>query len=132
MTAMSVMRLIPQPPGEIVRGEIIFENEDLLKKSPEAMRRIRGNDIAMIFQEPMTALNPLFTVGDQISEVYREHMGMERSPAWKSTVEILGKVGIPRAGAKIPPVHPRDERGHAPKGHDRHGPGLRAQTAHCR
>ena len=95
VTAMSVMRLIPQPPGKIVRGQIVFENQDLLKKSPEAMRRIRGNDIAMIFQEPMTALNPLFTVGDQISEVYREHMNLNSSRAWKSTVDILSKVGIP-------------------------------------
>ena len=95
VTALSTMRLVPDPPGKIVQGQILFEGEDLLSKPMEAMRRIRGNDIAMIFQEPMTSLNPLFTVGEQIAEVYREHLDLNRARAWSAAVEILGKVGIP-------------------------------------
>lgn len=105
VTAMSIMRLIPDPPGKIVAGRIDFNGLDLLRLPPPKMREIRGNKIAMIFQEPMTALNPLYTVGNQISEAYIEHKGMGRRDAWAASVEILGQVGIPapdeRAGQYI-------------------------------
>ena len=90
VTAMSIMRLIPDPPGKIVAGRIEFNGIDLLGLPPPKMRRIRGNKIAMIFQEPMTALNPLYTVGNQISEAYIEHKGMGRRDAWDSLGEGAG------------------------------------------
>jgi len=95
VTALSIMRLIPDPPGKIVSGNINFEGVDLLKLPMSKMREIRGNKIAMIFQEPMTSLNPLYTVGNQISEVYLEHKGYNYKDAWDNSVNILGKVGIP-------------------------------------
>lgn len=95
VTALSVMRLIPDPPGRIVAGTIEFGGQNLLTLTEEQMRRIRGEKIAMIFQEPMTSLNPLFTVGDQIAEVYREHTTMDRRAAWETVETILGRVGIP-------------------------------------
>ncbi len=95
VTALSVMRLIPDPPGRIVGGSIEFGGQNLLNLPEEQMRRIRGEKIAMIFQEPMTSLNPLFTVGDQIAEVYLEHTTQDRRAAWKSVEAILGRVGIP-------------------------------------
>ena len=105
VTAMSIMRLIPDPPGKIVDGKVKFHDRDLLKLSVNEMRAIRGNEIAMIFQEPMTSLNPLYTVGNQISEAFIEHKGLTRREAWAASVEMLGKVGIPspqeRAGQYI-------------------------------
>ena len=95
VTALSIMRLIPDPPGRIAGGTIEFEGRNLLTLSEEEMRRIRGDQIAMIFQEPMTSLNPLFTVGDQIAEVYLEHTDQNRSASWNSAEAILGRVGIP-------------------------------------
>jgi peptide/nickel transport system ATP-binding protein len=100
VTALSIMRLIPDPPGRIVSGTIEFGGQNLLQLSEEDMRRIRGDKIAMIFQEPMTSLNPLFTVGDQIAEVYREHTSQDRRSIWKSVETILGRVGIPEPGQR--------------------------------
>lgn len=100
ITAMSVMRLVPNPPGKIVAGRIFFAGEDLLLKSEAEMRSIRGNSIAMIFQDPMTSLNPVFTIGDQIAENIRLHQGLGKKAAWARTVEMLEKVGIPDAGAR--------------------------------
>jgi oligopeptide/dipeptide ABC transporter ATP-binding protein len=95
VTALSLLRLIA-PPGRIEPGSrMMFEGRDLLKLSEEDMRRVRGNRIAMIFQEPMTALNPVFTVGDQIAEVSRVHERASRTAAWKRAVEMLELVGIP-------------------------------------
>lgn len=95
VTSLSVMRLIPNPPGRIVEGEILFEGEDLLKKSEPEMRKIRGNDISMIFQEPMTSLNPVYTVGDQIAEAIELHQGLSKKEALQKAVEMLRLVGIP-------------------------------------
>ena len=82
MTSLSILRLFPSPPGEIVSGEILFEGQDLLKKSEREMEKIRGRHISMIFQEPMTSLNPSLTVGEQIGECYQVHMGhSKKSPA---------------------------------------------------
>jgi peptide/nickel transport system ATP-binding protein len=95
VTALSLLRLI-QPPGRIEAGSrILFEGRDLLMLGTEEMRQVRGNRIAMVFQEPMTALNPVFTVGDQIAEVARVHDGASRAKAWERAVEMLSIVGIP-------------------------------------
>jgi oligopeptide/dipeptide ABC transporter ATP-binding protein len=95
VTALSVMRLIPTPPGRIAEGEIRFAGEDLLAKTESEMRTIRGNEIAMVFQEPMTSLNPVFTVGDQIIEAIVLHQRLGRREAHVQAVEMLGRVGIP-------------------------------------
>jgi len=95
ITALSVMRLIPDPPGRIVGGEIWFEGDNLLKKSAKEMRRLRGNRISMIFQEPMTALNPVFRVGDQIVESLVVHQQLSRKEAWEKAIEMLRLTGIP-------------------------------------
>lgn len=95
VTSLSIMRLVPEPPGRIVTGEIYFHGENLLKKTREQMRKIRGNDIAMIFQEPMTSLNPVYTVGDQIAEAIRLHRDVTKREAWSRAVEMLKLVGIP-------------------------------------
>ncbi|MBI2988120.1 MAG: ABC transporter ATP-binding protein [Deltaproteobacteria bacterium] len=94
MTALSILRLIPSP-GEIVSGAILFEGEDLLKKSESEMEKIRGHKISMIFQEPMTSLNPSFTIGEQIGECYRIHLGYSKKVARERSGEILAAVGIP-------------------------------------
>jgi len=101
VSALSVMRLIPSPPGRIVRGSIQFEGQDLLRLPERQMRRIRGNQISMIFQEPMTSLNPVFTVGDQISEAITLHQGVGRSVATGRAAEMLDRVGIADASSRI-------------------------------
>ena len=95
VTALSIMRLVPAPAGKIIGGEIVFENRDLLGLSERRMRAIRGNKIAMIFQEPMTSLNPVYTVGNQIVETIRLHQHKNTGEAWTDAVEMLRKVGIP-------------------------------------
>ncbi|MDF9839399.1 MULTISPECIES: ABC transporter ATP-binding protein [unclassified Paenibacillus] len=97
MTSLSIMRLVPQPKGKIVSGEVRFNGEDLLQLSEEQMAKRRGNNISMIFQEPMTALNPVMTIGRQISEVLLRHQKWSRREAKAKTVEMLQKVGISRA-----------------------------------
>jgi len=101
VTSLSIMRLIPTPPGLFKGGRILFEGQDLLKKSEADMRRIRGNDISMIFQEPMTSLNPVFTVGDQIAEAIQLHQGKSRQEAMERTVEMLRLVGIPAPEKRV-------------------------------
>jgi peptide/nickel transport system ATP-binding protein len=101
VTALSIMRLIPDPPGKIVEGEITFNGTNLLTLSEAEMRKIRGRSISMIFQEPMTSLNPVFQIGDQISEVLRLHEGMSRKEAWNRSVEMLKLVGIPAPERRV-------------------------------
>jgi len=96
MTALSLLRLIPEP-GRIVEGEIHFEGEDLLLLPETEMRRIRGNRMAMIFQEPMTSLNPVFRIGDQIGEVIRLHRGGSKKETLEEVIQLLQQVGIPEA-----------------------------------
>jgi oligopeptide/dipeptide ABC transporter ATP-binding protein len=96
VTSLSIMRLV-SPPGEIVAGEVVFDGRDLLKLNREQMRRVRGREIAMIFQDPMTSLNPVYTVGDQVAEVTRLHQRLSRRDAWSKAVEMMGKVRIPDA-----------------------------------
>jgi oligopeptide/dipeptide ABC transporter ATP-binding protein len=95
ITALSILRLIPIPPGEIVSGSVRFKGSELLGMSDARMRRIRGNRISMIFQEPMTSLNPVFRVGEQISEAIRLHQGLPAPQAREKALEMLAAVGIP-------------------------------------
>ena len=95
VTAMTIMRLLDIPPAEIVEGEVWFDGREILRIPIDEMRRIRGNEIAMIFQEPLTSLNPVFTVGDQIAEQVELHKKVKRKEAWDRAIEALGLVGIP-------------------------------------
>jgi len=99
--ALSILRLIDRPKGQIISGEIFFESRDLLKLNKEEIRRIRGNRIAMVFQEPMTALNPVLTIGRQISEILQSHLDMDKRSATERSVELLEMVGISEAEAKL-------------------------------
>jgi oligopeptide/dipeptide ABC transporter ATP-binding protein len=99
--ALSVMRLIPTPPGKIVSGEIWFEGRNLLTLSDEKMRHIRGNRIAMIFQEPMTSLNPVLTIGEQIAEAVILHQKLDKKTAWDRAAEMLERVKIPLARERV-------------------------------
>ncbi len=101
VSALSILRLIPNPPGKIVSGEVIFEGEDMREMSESEIRHVRGNKIAMIFQEPMTSLNPVLTIGRQITETLELHMKMNRRAATDRAVELLTMVGIPDARARI-------------------------------
>jgi len=101
ITAMSIMRLIPSPPGKIVSGQILFDGEDVMKMSDEEVRSIRGNKIAMIFQDPMTSLNPVLTINRQISESLELHLGMSKSQSRARSVELLKMVGIPNADERV-------------------------------
>jgi peptide/nickel transport system ATP-binding protein len=95
MTALSIMRLVPSPPGRIVGGTVKLDGRNLLELDEDAMRAVRGNDISMIFQEPMTSLNPVFTIGDQIAESYRLHQRLSRTAAHDKAIEMLRRVRIP-------------------------------------
>jgi len=101
VTALSIMRLIPEPPGRIVDGEIVFDGQDLLKLKDDQMRRVRGRRIAMIFQDPMTSLNPVLTISRQLTEGMELHLKMGRKAARERAIELLDMVGIPAARARI-------------------------------
>jgi len=101
VTALSIMRLIPNPPGKIVGGQILFQGADILKMSDDQVRRIRGNQIAMIFQDPMTSLNPVLTINKQISEALMLHLKMNGGQARRRAIELLDLVGIPSAKTRI-------------------------------
>jgi oligopeptide/dipeptide ABC transporter ATP-binding protein len=101
VTALSILRLLPVPPARIAQGEILFEGRDLLKETEEEMRAIRGNRISMIFQEPMTSLNPVFTIGNQIAEAVMLHQRLPKGDAFERTVALLKRVQIPSAEQRI-------------------------------
>ena len=101
VTSLSVMRLLPEPPAKIPSGKILFQGENLLEKTEEQMRRIRGNKVSMIFQEPMTSLNPLFTIGDQVAEVLMLHKKMTKQEAIDKTVDLFDQVGIPDPKGRV-------------------------------
>ena len=100
-TALSILRLIDSPPGRIVDGEILYHGEDLLKCSEQRLRQIRGNRIAMIFQDPQSSLNPVFTVGNQIAEQVKLHLGLKHKQAMAKTLHLMEQVGIPRAAERM-------------------------------
>jgi oligopeptide/dipeptide ABC transporter ATP-binding protein len=100
VTALSILRLVPEPPGKIVGGQILLNGSDMLAMTEREMRKIRGNVISMIFQEPMTSLNPVFTVGSQIAEVFRIHKRMSRREAFAEAVRMLETVRIPEAARR--------------------------------
>ncbi len=100
VTALSIMRLLPTPPATIEEGEIIFSGQNLLALQEREMQRLRGNRLAMVFQEPMTALNPLHTVGEQVAEVLRVHRGLTKREALQETVRLLERVQIPEAARR--------------------------------
>ena len=101
VSVLSIMRLIPKPQGRIVGGQIMFHGKDLLKVDDEGIRRIRGKEIAMVFQEPMTSLNPVLTIGRQLMETLELHMKMDKDQARNRAVELLGLVGIPDAEERL-------------------------------
>ncbi len=101
VTSLSIMRLIPNPPGFIAGGEILFDGQDLLQLSYSEMRKVRGNKISMIFQEPMTSLNPVYTIGNQIMEPIKLHENLSLKDAEDRAVEMLDKVGIPGARNRL-------------------------------
>jgi len=101
VTSLSIMRLIPNPPGRISGGEVIFDGQDLLKISEDEMRDLRGNRIAMIFQDPMTSLNPVLTIGQQITESLMLHLKLSAKEAQNRAIELLNHVGIPSAARRI-------------------------------
>ncbi|MBW2538508.1 MAG: ABC transporter ATP-binding protein [Deltaproteobacteria bacterium] len=101
VTAHSIIQLIPDPPGKIMGGKIFFEGDDLLEYSENRMRKIRGNRISMIFQEPMTSLNPVFTVGDQVAEVIRLHQGLSRKDTRERVIKMFQMVGIPAPETRL-------------------------------
>jgi oligopeptide/dipeptide ABC transporter ATP-binding protein len=101
VTALSILQLLPMPPGKFEGGRILFRGEDLLSAGEERLREIRGNEIAMIFQEPMTALNPVFTVGNQIAETVRLHQGLDADAARERSIEMLRRVGIPAPEKRV-------------------------------
>jgi len=95
VSALTILRIIPQPPGEVMGGKILFNGQDLLELSEEDMQKIRGNHIAMVFQEPMTSLNPVFTIGDQIKEAILVHEQLEKNETLRRCIQLLKDVGIP-------------------------------------
>jgi peptide/nickel transport system ATP-binding protein len=101
VTALSVMKLIPMPPGKIVEGQMLYEGRDLVTLPPAQMRKVRGKEISMVFQEPMTSLNPVFTIGEQIAEAIRLHEGLGRRAAMDKTVDMLKLVHIPNPERRV-------------------------------
>ena len=101
ISALAVMGLVPSPPGRVTGGSIRFRGRELVGMDEEELRRIRGKDISMIFQEPMTALNPVFTVGDQIAETLMLHEGLDSRAAWAKAEALLAEVGIPEPALRV-------------------------------
>jgi oligopeptide/dipeptide ABC transporter ATP-binding protein len=101
VTALSILRILPDPPGKVVGGEVLFEGKDLLKAPERDMRTVRGGRIGMVFQEPMTSLNPVFTVGDQVAEALTVHKGMNREQALRRTAELFDLVGLPEPARQL-------------------------------
>ena len=101
VTAMSVLKLVPMPPGRIVAGQVLWDGRDLVPLPPAEMQKLRGRDIGVVFQEPMTALNPVYTVGEQISEGLRLHEGLSRAAALERAAELLALVHIPQASRRV-------------------------------
>ena len=131
VSASAIMNLIDCPPGEIVSGEILFDGRDLLKASPAERRAINGRRIAMIFQDPLSHLNPVYSVGWQLEEVMRVH-GLTRGEAEERALELMRRVGIPEPARRARQVPAPVLRRPAPAGDDRHGAGDEARHRHRR
>ncbi|MBU4557179.1 MAG: ATP-binding cassette domain-containing protein, partial [Actinobacteria bacterium] len=101
VTALTMMRLVPMPPGKVEGGEVMFKGRSLLDMSDAEIRSVRGNEIAMIFQDPMTSLNPVYRIGRQLAEPLMLHKGMNKSQAWQRAVELLDLVGIPHSKERV-------------------------------
>ena len=129
VTALSILRLIPDPPGKIVDGSILFKGRDLLKLSWDEIRAVRGKEISMIFQEPMTSLNPVFTIGMQVMEAVLGHERVSRKEAFQRSVEMLELVGIPDPALAHERLSAAVFRRHAAARHDRHGAGVQSVAA---
>ena len=113
VTALSLMRLVPNPPGRITGGEVLFKGKDLLTLPEKQMRRVRGNQISMIFQEPMTSLNPVFTIGWQIDEALILHQKLSKKAAREKSIDLLDQVGIDRPANRV--VFPLPDSPTSPK-----------------
>ena len=101
VSSMAMLRLIPDPPGKITGGQVLFQGQDLLQLKPRQMHTVRGSQIAVIFQDPMTSLNPVMTIGDQIAEAMQVNLGLDRRKALQETITVLEHVGIPQAGKRL-------------------------------
>ena len=132
VTALSILRLIPSPPGQIDSGSIEFDGRDLLGLKHRALYQVRGGDIGMIFQEPMTSLNPVLSIGLQLTEALTFHLGMSARKARERAVEMLRLVHIPEPERRLKQYPHQLSGGIAPAGDDRHGALLPAALAHRR
>ncbi len=121
VTNLSVMRLVPSPPGRIVRGSVLFQGQEVLSMSEEALREMRGNRISMVFQDPMTSLNPFLRISTQLVETIVLHQGLTRPDALAAAIEMLARVGIPAPERRIRCYPHQFSGGHAPAGDDRDG-----------
>ena len=115
VTMMSLLKLLPMPPAEIVEGRALFENQDLIQMNLNQLRKIRGGKIGFIFQDPMTSLNPVLTIGYQLMEPMREHLGLSREEARKKAIELLDLVGIPMAQSRLKDFPHQFSSNHHPK-----------------
>jgi len=131
VTALSILKLIDSPPGRIIGGEVYYHNLNLMECSPDQMRHIRGKDIAMVFQDAQSALNPVFTVGDQIAEQIRLHLGTDRRQAMEKAIGLLKEVGIPSPEKAIGYYPHQLSGGDAAAGYDSHEPILRPANPDC-
>ena len=125
--ALALLRLVASP-GRIVSGEILFDGRDLVPLSEDEIRKVRGRDIAMIFQDPMMALNPVHTIGDQIAEAVRLHLGGTKAEALERALELLRLVRVPAPERRVRELSSPDVGRHAPARHDRHGARLRSRA----
>src|SRR5215470_14978626 len=128
VSALSIMRLVPDPPGKTVGGEVIFDGQDLLKLPASEIRRVRGKRIAMVYQEPMTSLNPVLSIGRQLTESLELHLGMSKTEARKEAVRRLEQVEIPDPERRLRQYPASVQRRHAAAGDDRHSAELQPQA----
>lgn len=126
VTSLSLLRLLETPPGKIVGGKVLFAGEDILEMSRDELNHLRGGKAAMIFQDPMTSLNPVYPVGYQIAEAVKAHLNLDDKAAMNRAVEMLDRVRIPEARRRPQPLSPRVQRWHAPARDDCHCPLLQS------
>ena len=130
ITALSIMRLVSDP-GRIVGGSVLFKGKELLEASENDMRDLRGNDIAMIFQDPMTSLNPVYKVGEQIAEALRLHRKLSKEGAWEAAIKSMREVAIPSPERRVHDYPHQLSGGMRQRGHDSHGTRVRSRFVEC-